>query len=199
MYTELNLNLNTEDKNLICKVISTVEKILRNGSLGVESVKNKEKIIYTILHIQAISTICCEKGILNPNLNHDLDKICLYSCLDVEEAKALHRKLAKHHDYTSEDSSIILEQVLDWESAHMTKVDKPLSAYETFLQRDLSVKQKELFKEKMQLLGIWKNTGYTRLTESDYNRLKLGISNSVIYMYLVEGYNYLKEVKSIFT
>lgn len=74
---------------------------------------------------------------------HDLDKVLLYSILPflgTERIGKIHRKLAKHHsdiDKMEVDSKYpssprtMKEIICDWESAHLSKPDKPLRARET--------------------------------------------------------------------
>lgn len=66
---------------------------------------------------------------------HDLDKIAMYVLLPflgVKKIKKIHRKWSKHHIWEDkpEKKCNYEEAILDWESAHYTKIDKPLTALE---------------------------------------------------------------------
>ena len=101
-------------------------------------------IPYTLKHKKAM--LMLEKKFLGHNslriLLHDSDKILLYiffPFLTLHANKTIHRKLNKHHHYDEIyllNDKIIREIVLDWESAHYTKPDKPETA------RDFCLKNK---------------------------------------------------------
>lgn len=69
-------------------------------------------------------------------LLHDADKLVSYAIfpfLTLHQHKVIHRKISKHHHYddiASLSDSVRKEIVLDWESAHYTKPDKPQTARE---------------------------------------------------------------------
>lgn len=66
---------------------------------------------------------------------HDLDKLFMYlffPFLGVNKISKIHKKYNKHHivEYKDFDKCNYEEAILDWESAHYTKPDKPLTALE---------------------------------------------------------------------
>ena len=98
--------------------------------------KSLNHIKYTILHKDAILSL--QKDFINiippMNLdNHDRDKIVYYLLLnDTKVASKLHRETMKHHGFPT-TNELCYEIIFDYESAHMTKADKPLSAYDTVI------------------------------------------------------------------
>lgn len=67
---------------------------------------------------------------------HDTDKLISYTLfpfLTIHQHKVIHRILNKHHHYddiANLSAAVRREIVLDWESAHYTKPDKPQTARE---------------------------------------------------------------------
>lgn len=92
--------------------------------------KNIDKIKYVYLHRQAIKRICKKLGISFFE-KHDIDKMQNLMTMDAEEVKRLHLSTAKHHDTSTTDERVLMEMIVDWESARYTKPDKPLNAYDT--------------------------------------------------------------------
>lgn len=65
---------------------------------------------------------------------HDIDKLVMYYFfVPAEVAHNIHVKLASHHNRKTVDKAVLQEMVIDWESARLTKPDKPLNAYDTML------------------------------------------------------------------
>ena len=105
------------------------------------SYKNRfQYTLYTLKH--KIAFLKVEKQLRGKNtLNgylHDLDKPFLYLfCfwLDFTEIQTFHRKHNRHHviNNLKKTQSDLLDTVIDWECARMTKPDKPLNAYETLI------------------------------------------------------------------
>ena len=96
-----------------------------------------EKIVYTLMHKKAYLEV--EKKLRGKNTLrgylHDIDKPFLYMAfwINLKDVQKMHRKYSKHHvknnlPKTKED---LLDTVIDWECARMTKPDKPLNAYDT--------------------------------------------------------------------
>lgn len=95
-------------------------------------------IPYTWKHKMAV--IRLEKQFTDKNTLriylHDADKLITYALfpfLTLHQHKVLHRKLNKHHHYddvANLSNAVLQEIVLDWESAHYTKPDKPHTARE---------------------------------------------------------------------
>lgn len=95
---------------------------------------NIEKIKYTLKHKRAFLKV--EKELLGRNTIrgylHDLDKVFMYTILSYETTRKIHKKYSRHH-MRARCKRDYIQQVIDWESAHLTKEDKPLSAYETMI------------------------------------------------------------------
>ena len=102
--------------------------------------KRFAKISYTIRHKKAFLEV--EKKLRGKNTwrgyLHDIDKPFLYLSLWIkfENIQKIHRKHNKHHvrnnlTKTKED---LIDTIIDWECARITKPDKPLNAYETLLK-----------------------------------------------------------------
>jgi len=64
---------------------------------------------------------------------HDLDKALMYTMIEKSEASKIHRNTQRHHmeNRGNKDKYDIMEAVFDFESAALTKPDKPLNAYDT--------------------------------------------------------------------
>lgn len=99
--------------------------------------KRLQKILYTIKHKKAFLQV--EKKLRHKNtLNgylHDVDKLFLYLCfwLSVSQIQSIHRAHNRHHvkNNLPKTKDDLLDTVIDWECARITKPDKPLNAYDT--------------------------------------------------------------------
>lgn len=96
--------------------------------------KRFEKVMYTIRHRSAFLRV--EKQLLGKNTLsgylHDIDKVFLYLILGVKLTHKLHQKWASHHvPQCMKNSKHIIEAIIDWQCAALTKPDKPLNARET--------------------------------------------------------------------
>ena len=107
--------------------------------MSLEIKKRFQKISYTLKHKKAFLSV--ERKLRGHNTLrgylHDIDKPLLYLCLwlDLKEIQSLHRKISKHHvknnlPKTKED---LLDTIIYWECARITKKDKPLNAYQTLM------------------------------------------------------------------
>ncbi len=102
--------------------------------------KRFQKISYTLKHKKAFLSV--EKKLRGYNtLNgylHDMDKPFLYACLwlDLKEIQTIHRKNSKHHvkNNLPKTKDDLLDTIIDWECARLTKPDKPLNAYQTLMK-----------------------------------------------------------------
>lgn len=102
--------------------------------------KRFAKISYTIRHKKAFLEI--EKKLRGKNTwrgyLHDLDKPFLYLSLWIkfENIQKIHRKHNKHHvrNNLTKTKDDLIDTIIDWECARITKPDKPLNAYETLLK-----------------------------------------------------------------
>ena len=113
------------------------KRFLWDGALidNIANSPNFHKMKYTCLHRQAIFTLADRLGI-NQRIFwiHDIDKYFMYLSLDESMARECHRRLNLHHYYNIPecvDRIVLIEMMLDWESARLSKPDKPLNAYET--------------------------------------------------------------------
>jgi len=95
---------------------------------------NKLKNIkYTWKHKKAFLKV--EKQLLNKNTIrgylHDSDKLLMYLFLSKKTTHKIHRRYSKHHTIKANTENDYIQMVIDWECARLTKLDKPLNAYET--------------------------------------------------------------------
>lgn len=91
------------------------------------------KISYTMKHWLAYQKTGVKLGLWKPrHLLHDLDKVIML-CLGVEVKKAsrLHRSWSSHHEDKNGVITVVVDAVIDWECARLTKPDKPMNAVET--------------------------------------------------------------------
>ena len=106
------------------------------------SIKERfEKIGYTLKHKKAFLQV--EKRLRGKNTLrsylHDMDKPFLYLfCLGLDKKgiQEIHRAHSRHHVGNSlrKSKEDLLDAVIDWECARMTKPDKPLNAYDTLMK-----------------------------------------------------------------
>lgn len=108
--------------------------------MSLELKKRFAKISYTFCHKKAFLKI--EKQLRGTNTwrgyLHDLDKPFLYLALWIkfEDIQKIHRSKNKHHvrNNLAKTRDDLVDTIIDWECARMTKSDKPLNAYETLLK-----------------------------------------------------------------
>lgn len=114
----------------------------------------KKDFKYTWRHKKAILKL--EKQILGKNTIqgylHDTDKLFLYLLFTKKETSRLHRKYSKHHQGNHKTKADVVNAVLDWESARMTKPDKPETARE-YLEKAIP-HLKYIYIPVMEELGI---------------------------------------------
>lgn len=102
--------------------------------------KRYNKILYTLKHKKAFLKV--EKELRGKNTLrgyfHDIDKPFMYMALwlKVEDVSKIHRQNSYHHlesnlDKTKDD---LIDMIIDWECARLTKPDKPLNAYQTLMK-----------------------------------------------------------------
>ena len=102
--------------------------------------KRFTKISYTIRHKKAFLKV--EKQLRGKNTLrgylHDIDKPFLYLALWIkyEDIQKIHRKNNRHHvrKDLAKSKDDLIDTIIDWECARITKPDKPLNAYETLLK-----------------------------------------------------------------
>lgn len=63
---------------------------------------------------------------------HDLDKLWMILVIGDRRATRIHRRRRGHHLFRTRVEC--LEGICDWECARLTKPDKPLTAYETWVK-----------------------------------------------------------------
>lgn len=89
-------------------------------------------IKYTMKHRKAFREV--EKRLNGRNsirgYIHDLDKVILYLILGIRLTNKIHRRFSKHHRRAICEKDY-LQQIIDWQSAPITKEDKPYNAYQT--------------------------------------------------------------------
>lgn len=108
--------------------------------MGLELKKRLKKISYTLRHKKAFLKV--EKQLRGRNTLrgylHDIDKPFLYLALWIkyEDIQKIHRKNSKHHVRNNlvKSKDDLIDTIIDWECARITKPDKPLNAYETLLK-----------------------------------------------------------------
>ena len=101
--------------------------------------KRFAKISYTIRHKKAFLEV--EKKLRGKNTwrgyLHDIDKPFLYLSLWIkfEDIQKIHRKHNKHHvrNNLTKTRDDLIDTIIDWECARITKKDKPLNAYQTLM------------------------------------------------------------------
>lgn len=65
---------------------------------------------------------------------HDIDKLLMYLFFCKKTASKIHRTINAHHINDIQKCNIdLLEMILDWECAYLTKDDKKLNAYDTLM------------------------------------------------------------------
>lgn len=96
----------------------------------------QEKQIYTLKHKYAFvqTAVYLGKPLTTSCMVHDTEKLVLYPLIGVKEGSALHRKYSRHHIPNLKDVNDFEDCVIDFESARLTKPDKPLNAYNTILK-----------------------------------------------------------------
>ena len=92
----------------------------------------KKDFDYTWEHKKAILRI--EKELLGYNTLdgylHDTDKLFLYLLFTKKETSVIHRSYSRHHTGNHKSHNDIINALIDWESARMTKPDKQETARE---------------------------------------------------------------------
>lgn len=195
LMNELGINSNI-DRNIINKIIRYNEKLhnINIDSIDLDSLCNINFIKYTILHIKAIEKLEEKLNVKEYNITkyHDLDKIALYIILSKNEVHNIHKSLQRHHSKYNIDKRTIIEKCLDWESGHMTKVDKPLSAYEFLI--NYKMEQYNEIIDTMTKLGMANNTGYKAISDKEYKYLCSELTNTEILKYITRGINYIDSI-----
>lgn len=102
--------------------------------------KRYQRIVYTLKH--KIAFLKVEKQLRGKNTLrgylHDIDKPFLYMAfwIDLKDVQKIHRNHSKHHirNCLKKSKEDLIDTIIDWECARMTKPDKPLNAYETLMK-----------------------------------------------------------------
>ncbi len=95
-------------------------------------------ITHTFKH--KIAFLKVEKELLGKNTLsgylHDADKLFLYLLpLSKGVIQSIHRRYSNHHiEYKNLSKVNLVQAIIDWECARITKPDKPYNAYETALK-----------------------------------------------------------------
>lgn len=190
MLPELNNNIQPE----VVSEILNLYKQIDLSCLDVSNIADRDHAIYTILHIETIKEICDNLNITCINPSHDLDKLALYIVTNSKVAHNLHRAIMKHHNHNCLEHDIVVEEIVDWESAQYTKVDKPLAAYEYLMKKYKEIEAFPIFEEELKNLGLWENHNTSRLTEEEFNKKWDTVTDDKLKDYLVKAYNYLGEI-----
>jgi len=109
-------------------------------AMKLEFKKRFERILYTLKHKKAFLKV--EKQLRGKNTLHgylhDWDKPFLYLAfwIDLKKVQKIHRLHSKHHvrNTLNKTRDDLIDTIIDWECARMTKPDKPLNAYQTLLR-----------------------------------------------------------------
>ena len=100
-----------------------------------------QKSLYTLKH--KIAFLKVEKQLRGKNTLggylHDIEKPLLYLfCfwMSIPEIHQFHQKYNRHHvqNKLKKSQNDLLDTIIDWECARMTKPDKPLNAYDTLIK-----------------------------------------------------------------
>lgn len=136
--------------------------------LGIPVIKNFEYCKYTYLHRLAFKHEL-KRLYLNDKLNieeyfelnkrseiHDIDKMVLYLFWSKPEASNYHKHHAPHHIFTFVDGIVpsdidIIESLIDFQCAPMTKPDKQLNAYQTVME--IKSNYIDIYKPYLEKLG----------------------------------------------
>lgn len=101
----------------------------------VQKSDNLNLLKYTYLHRREVyrlgNELRIKESLLDSLWMHDIDKMIIYLFRDKQETQKIHRLLNRHHNRNETDKEILVEMLLDWESARFTKPDKPINAYDT--------------------------------------------------------------------
>lgn len=108
--------------------------------MSLELKSRYDHIVYTIKH--KIAFLQVEKKLRGKNTfngyMHDMDKPFLYLALwlDMKDIQKIHRSHNRHHVKNNLDKSKddLIDTIIDWECARITKPDKPLNAYQTLMK-----------------------------------------------------------------
>lgn len=113
-------------------VESILEYLTKNGLCT----NNIEYQRYTARHQQAFMAVeyILEGKIRTSSLLHDTDKLAVYGLIDAEETNKIHIELSRHHIANCKTTNDIIDCVIDYECARLTKPDKPLNAYNTIMK-----------------------------------------------------------------
>ena len=89
-------------------------------------------IPYTYKHIKAFDKLQIQTFNRKEYLFHDWDKLVMYAILPflgTSKIKDIHRAISRHHIKVRQyDIRAFEEALIDWESGHLTKPDKPYNA-----------------------------------------------------------------------
>lgn len=123
---------------------------------------------------------------------HDIEKVGLALILGKDIAKQIHRKWADHHniDWDNPDEMILVEKILDYESAHYTKLNSQETAYEYVLSAHKD--KLDVIKPVLEELNIWESTNNSRLTKEKYNQIIDSIHDEHILAEVRKSYIYIK-------
>ena len=109
---------------------------------------------YTWKHKKAILKV--EKELLGKitlgGVFHDVDKLFLYLVFTKKETSKIHRSYSRHHQGNHKRKKDIINAIIDWQSARITKPDKQETAREYLYQYIPHLKN--VYEPFMEELGI---------------------------------------------
>ena len=191
----MNNRLSIKERNHIDYAKYMLKALLNNADCMNVIRKNQsyEYILHVIAHRDAFRRLELHTAYHDAfSHEHDVDKIGLSIILGKDEAKKIHRKIAKHHniDWENPDKAILIEKIFDWESCHYTKLNSPKTAYEyaTSQHQDKMTIIEPVLKE----LDLWQKTNENILTEEKYNKIIASVHEEHILSEIRKSYAYLK-------
>ena len=164
----------SEAYEVYAKSFKLVQNLREAGLLKqtIDLSSDKDSIIYTYLHRQAIFSLGDKLGIPARSVYryHDMNKVIMYIAGAVNASEA-HRLISEHHNRKTKDPKVLTEMMLDWESARFTKPDKPLNAYDTLYKFYSDMKDRML--PILEKYNIDKPTDYSEaITAEQFNKMK---------------------------
>ena len=159
--------------------------------------RTRDYIKHTIRHRKAFRRV--EKRLTGRNsirgYIHDLDKIILYPILGRELTNRLHKKFSKHHE-RAECEEDYIHQMIDWQSAPITKENRPYNAYQTM--RLYHMNEEGIYMHLLLKYGLITREGKMQnadLSYTDMNLDKVKVMNKILGDWI---YVYVSEVKMVY-
>lgn len=191
----MNNGLSIRERNHIDYTKCMLEQLLNNADCMkvIRGNPYYEYILHVIAHRDAFRRLELHTEYHDAfSHEHDLDKIGLTLILGKDNAKQIHRKIAKHHniDWEKPDKMVLVEKIFDWESCHYTKLNSPKTAYEYATSRHPD--KMELIEPVLKELDLWEKTNEKVLTSEKYEKIISSMPEEHILSEIRKSYNYLK-------